>query len=54
VTVTLVRSVVTSPAAIIVASAGTIAAIAGINGGWIVLTGLVAGGLIRLLGTCCF
>jgi chromate transporter len=48
VTVTMGRSLLTSDLAIVLAVLSTTAALAGVNGGWIVLIGLAAGKLIHL------
>jgi chromate transporter len=49
VTVTLARAALTDLRAGVIAAIALAAAVRGLNGGWIVLIGLVAGGITRLI-----
>ena len=50
VTITLARSVIVDLPAILIVALTVAAAVRGISGGWIVLGGVIAGGLIRIAG----
>lgn len=50
VTIILGRSAIAGPASVLILALSFAAAARGVNGGWIVLGGLIAGGLMRAAG----